>query len=54
MNLRETLGRRLLLLDGATGTQLQARGLGSGQTPELWNIERREDMIAIHHSYYAA
>ena len=54
MNIRETLGRRLLLLDGATGTQLQARGLGSGQTPELWNIERREDMIAIHHSYYAA
>ena len=46
MDLRESLGRRLLLLDGATGTQLQARGLQPGQTPELWNIQRREDMTA--------
>lgn len=54
MDLRESLGRRLLLLDGATGTQLQARGLQPGQTPELWNIQRREDMTAIHRSYYEA
>ena len=54
MDLRESLGRRLLLLDGATGTQLQARGLQPDQTPELWNIQRREDMTAIHRSYYEA
>lgn len=54
MTLRDCLGRRLLLLDGGTGTQLQARGLKAGESPERWNLERREDLIAIHRSYYEA
>lgn len=54
MTLRDCLGRRLLLLDGGTGTQLQARGLKAGESPECWNLERREDLIAIHRSYYEA
>lgn len=54
MDLMECLGRRLLILDGATGTQLQARGLEPGQMPELWNIQCRENMTAIHRSYYEA
>ena len=54
MDLRECLGRRVLLLDGATGTQLQARGLQAGECPERWNVERREEMTAIHRAYYEA
>lgn len=54
MTFKDCLGRRLLVLDGGTGTQLQARGLEPGETPERWNLERREDLIAIHRSYYEA
>lgn len=54
MDIRAHLGRRTLFLDGGTGTQLQARGLKPGETPERWNLERREDMIAVHRSYYEA
>lgn len=32
----DQLGRRILFFDGAMGTMLQARGLGSGELPELW------------------
>ena len=54
MELKQCLGRRVLLLDGATGTQLQAKGLQSGECPERWNVERRQEMIGIHRAYYEA
>ena len=44
----------LLLLDGAMGTQLQARGLQPGETPELWNLTRPDDVRAIHAAYFKA
>ena len=44
----------LLLLDGAMGTQLQARGLRPGETPELWNLTRPDDVRAVHAAYFAA
>ena len=31
---------RVVFLDGAMGTQLQARGLGPGEEPELWNLTK--------------
>ena len=34
---------RLLVLDGAMGTQLQERGLKPGEIPELWNLSRPDD-----------
>ena len=41
--LRELLDERgFLLIDGAMGTELFARGLESGGAPELWNIEHPE------------
>ncbi len=43
-----------LLLDGAMGTQLQARGLQPGETPELWNLIHPDAVRAIHAAYYAA
>ena len=46
--------RGLLFLDGAMGTQLQAKGLMPGEIPELWNLTRPGDVRAVHEAYYAA
>ena len=45
---------RAFFLDGAMGTQLQARGLMPGESPELWNLTRPDDVRAVHSAYYAA
>ena len=44
----------ILFLDGAMGTQLQARGLKPGEVPELWNLTRPDDVRAVHEAYFAA
>ena len=44
----------LLFLDGAMGTQLQAKGLMPGEIPELWNLTRPDDVRAVHEAYYEA
>lgn len=55
LNLNRLLAeRRLLMLDGGMGTQLQARGLQAGEVPEEWNLRRPGDVRAIHAAYYAA
>lgn len=46
--------KKPLLWDGGMGTELIARGLTSDTLPELWNIERPDDVRAIHAAYYAA
>lgn len=50
----DQLGRRILFFDGAMGTMLQARGLGSGELPELWNLTRPEVVVDIHRQYVEA
>ena len=47
-------GGKILFLDGAMGTQLQARGLLPGEVPELWNLTRPDDIRAVHAAYFAA
>ena len=54
MNIRESLGKELLFLDGGMGTLLQAEGLAPGELPETWNIEHPEKVEAIHRRYYEA
>ena len=54
MGFRERLGNELLFFDGAMGTMLQARGLSSGELPELWNITREEEILDIHKQYLAS
>ena len=54
MGFRETLGKRMLLFDGAMGTQLQSRGLAAGELPETWNRSRPQDVYAIHRAYVQA
>jgi 5-methyltetrahydrofolate--homocysteine methyltransferase len=46
---------RPLLLDGAIGTELIARGLRvREESPEAWNLDRPDQVRAIHAAYAAA
>lgn len=42
---------QVLLADGATGTNLFAKGLEAGYPPELWNDERPEDIRSLYQSF---
>ena len=46
--------KKMLILDGAMGTMLQAAGLPAGQLPELWNLTHPETVAAIHRRYVEA
>ncbi len=52
--LLELIKTRTVLLDGAMGTELMARGLGMGTPPELWNAERPESVREVHAAYFEA
>jgi len=59
MNLRtslllQELGRRPLLCDGATGTQLQLLGLAPGACGELWPVDHPERLQQVHRAYLSA
>ena len=43
-----------LMLDGAMGTELQAKGLLPGEVPETWNLSRPDEVRAVHAAYFAA
>lgn len=45
---------RTLVSDGAWGTLLQAAGLESGGSPELWNLERPEQVRRVAAEYFSA
>ncbi len=42
------------LLDGAWGTELQARGLALGAVPDFWNIERADRVEEVARAYVEA
>jgi 5-methyltetrahydrofolate--homocysteine methyltransferase len=43
-----------LVSDGATGTNLQARGLALGTPGEVWVLERPEEIIRLHQNFIEA
>ena len=45
---------KVLVSDGAWGTFLHAKGLQSGECPELWNITHPEEVLDIATSYIRA
>ncbi|MFO7370335.1 MAG: homocysteine S-methyltransferase family protein [Bacteroidales bacterium] len=45
---------KILVSDGAWGTFLQQKGLGAGQCPELWNLDRPNEVLEIAQSYITA
>lgn len=54
MTIIEKLKRGRIILDGAMGTQLQARGLPLGVPPEEWNITHSDEVTAVHRAYFMA
>lgn len=53
--LRSMLAERgVLLVDGATGTNLFALGLETGEAPEVWNLEQPDKVRAHYRSFIDA
>ena len=49
--LNKLIRERIVLLDGATGTEMQQRGLPAGVSPELWSIDNPEVSADIYRAY---
>ena len=45
---------RVLLADGATGTNYFQMGLGAGEPPELWNADAPEKVASLHRRFVDA
>ena len=45
---------RVLLADGATGTNYFDRGLEAGMAPEIWNLEQPERVLGLHRAFVDA
>ena len=43
--------RKTIVTDGATGTNLQARGLPAGTAPETWLLEKPEEIVGLHKKF---
>ncbi len=54
MNIKDKLGKSILFFDGAMGTELQKRGLKTGELPERFNLTDPEVITEIHRSYLLA
>lgn len=54
LSLLEVIRDRVLLGDGAMGTQLQQAGLESGGCGEAWNLDHPERVLAIQRAYAEA
>lgn len=54
MGILETIKQGIFYLDGGTGSYLQARGLKPGELPETWNLDRPEEIVALHRAYFEA
>ena len=53
--LNELLAKKeFIIFDGAMGTQLQAKGLAAGETPELLNFTAPDMIKEIHSEYLKA
>jgi len=48
------LKKRIFILDGATGTELQKRGMPAGVCPETWCLEHPDTIKAVHADYYSS
>ena len=54
LNLLEEIRERVLLGDGAMGTQLQLAGLEPGGCGEAWNLTHADRLLAIQRAYVEA
>ena len=42
---------KVLIADGATGTNLFEMGLVAGEAPEVWNLEHPDRVMALHQGF---
>ena len=52
--LQEKLNQRILLLDGATGSNLRNAGMPKGCCAEQWILEHPEPLVALQRAYAEA
>jgi 5-methyltetrahydrofolate--homocysteine methyltransferase len=45
---------KALILDGATGTNLQARGLPTGTPSDIWVLDNPDEVLRLHRDFIAA
>ena len=51
---RNLVEQKILMLDGATGTNLQKAGMPTGVCPEKWTLEHRDIMVKLQMDYINA
>ena len=51
---RDLCESRILLLDGATGTNLQKAGMPTGVCPEQWILENKEEAKKLQTAFLKA
>ncbi len=51
---KNLLKEKVLILDGATGTELQDAGLPQGACPELWALENPAKLMEVQRNYFKA
>lgn len=51
MPLKDRIRERIIILDGATGTELQKRGMPAGVCPEIWCLENPGIISDVHAGY---
>ncbi len=49
--LTDEIRERIIILDGATGTEFQKKGMPAGACPELWCLDNREIVEGVHAAY---
>jgi 5-methyltetrahydrofolate--homocysteine methyltransferase len=52
--IQDLIKERVVLFDGALGTELMRRGLPRGICPELWNVTHPEVVQDVYRSYFEA
>ncbi len=51
MSLKDKIKERIIILDGATGTELQKEGMPAGACPEIWCLDNPGTIGTIHAAY---
>ena len=51
---RQLIEERIVFIDGATGTELQKKGMPAGVCPEKWIIDNPDAIRELQAAYYAA
>lgn len=51
---RQLIEKRIVFIDGATGTELQKKGMPAGVCPEKWIIDNPDAIKELQAAYYAA